>query len=657
MADKIKGWLEKLDKYENAYYNKTPLIEDNIYDAFKDMIFRHLPPNHPRLSKIGHAVSSPWPKKKHKIAMGSQNKVSSVKEIREWIRKVLNDIGDKEVEFILQHKIDGFSLESCYLKGKIDSAQTRGDGQIGDNIVDNAKLFRQHPNILPIDNEIITRSEGVLFKEDFKFIQEDRKKEGKALYKNARNAASGISRRQDGKYSKFIRAIAYDINAKVSTEEEKIETLKKLGFFTVPSFLFKNEDEIINYYLEVKDKLRQQYSYDIDGLVLKLNSIELQERMGVKNNKPEGQVALKFDSDKVVTTVLKFKLQVGRTGRVTPVVMLEPVDLMGSTIKKASVHNFSLMAEIGIGVGAEVVIEKKGDIIPQVTEVMTEGDVFELPKKCPSCGGPLRNDGVNLWCFNDICRERDINRIVYWIKTVDMKGFSEKFVQKLWDMDKLRHVSDLYTLTEDDFLSMDGIGEKTIKNFFKTIKATSNMYLDRFITALGIPTCSKSTAEILVEKFQTWDKISSIVPSDLEVLPGFAKASSASVYNGISEIKNIADDLLKVIVIKEKKKGILTGKSFCVTGSLSAMGRKEFNELVVEYGGISKNSVSEGLSYLVTNDKNSGSGKNKKAKKYNIPIIDEEEFLEMIGGIKEKDIEKEENKDDFGIEIISENLF
>jgi len=649
---KIEDYLKKLDEYDNAYHNNESLIDDDAYDAFKEKVFKLLPPDHPRLDKVGHAPVSSWPKKKHVIAMGSQNKVSSESAIKDWVEKVCYELGVSKPEFVLQHKVDGFSLEAVYEGTKLREGVTRGDGVVGEEIYENAKLFRQLPCTIPIPEKVVIRGEGVLTKKDYDLIQE--KEDNR--YKNSRNAASGISRRYDGKYSKYIRVITYDINAKVKKETDKIEALQKLGFTTVDTFICNSYEEIIAIYKAIRDKHRKSFAYEIDGLVLKLNDISLQDKLGVKNNKPEGQVALKFDSEKGSTTVKGFQLQVGRTGKITPVVILEPVDLMGSTIKKASVHNFSYMLELGIGVEAEVIIEKKGDIIPQVTEVVMEGDPFEKPTKCPSCGGPIEDDGVNMWCRNEVCKERDINRIVYWIQTINMKGFSEKFVARLWDLGKIRSVSDLYKLNVDDFIAVEGIGEKTVKTFFETVKNTSELYLEKFITALGIPTCSTSTAEILVERFKTWDKIISIEPSDLEKIPGFAKTSACSVCEGIAEVRSMAQDLLEVIKIKEKKQGVLTGLSFCVTGSLASMGRKEFQAIVIEYGGIAKDSVSEGLTYLVTNE-DSMSSKMKKAKKLNIAIINEETFLKMIPDMKKEvktasvSVPKEE------IKIVTESLF
>lgn len=650
---KIEDYLKKLDEYDNAYYNNQSIIEDDDYDAFKERVLKLLPPDHPRLAKVGHAPVSSWPKRKHIIAMGSQNKVSSEEAIKIWVEKVLCELGLKKSEFVLQHKIDGFSLEAVFEETILKESVTRGDGVTGEGIYENARLFRQLPCNIPIPEKVVVRGEGVLCKKDYDLVQ----KEENDRYKNSRNAASGISRRLDGRYSKYIRFIAYDINAKVTKETDKIAALQKLGFTTVETFICNSVEEILAIYKSIRDKFRKSYAYEIDGLVLKLNDIGLQDKLGVKKNRPEGQVALKFDSEKVGTTVNGLLLQVGRTGKITPVVILEPVDLMGSTIKKASVHNFSYMLELGIGVGAEVTIEKKGDIIPQVTEVILEGDPFEKPTKCPSCGGPIEDDGVNMWCRNAVCKERDINRIVYWIQTIDMKGFSEKFVTRLWDLGKIRSVSDLYKLTADDFIAVEGIGEKTIKTFFETMKNTAELYLEKFITALGIPTCSSSTAEILVERYGTWEKIAQVRPSDLEKISGFAAISARSVCDGIAEVQSMARDLLNVIKIKQKKQGVLTGMSFCVTGSLASMGRKEFQATVVENGGIAKDSVSDGLTYLVTNDKDSGSAKNQKAQKLGVKLINEDEFLKLIGGKKEKLKEESSFKDVGEVKIVTESLF
>jgi DNA ligase (NAD+) len=648
--------LDRLDELDAAYHSGTgnALISDTAYDLFKDSVYRMLPPDHPRLDKVGHEVCSAWPKEKHEILMGSQNKKSTEDEIRDWVKGVLEALQVTEVKFVIQHKIDGFSLEALYDSGKLDRALTRGNGLVGDVITPNAKMFRQLPSVIPVLKNVNVRGEGVIAKSDFSIIQD----KSDDRYKNSRNAASGISRGFEGKYCKHIRLIAYDINATVKTETEKIEVLNKLGFVPVWTQACSDIDEILDIYRDFRDNLRDTLPYDIDGLVLKIDDLDLQEQLGYKNNRPMGQVALKFESDQALTFIKAILLQVGRTGKITPVAVLEPVELMGSTIRKASLHNFDLISEKGIGVGAEVCIEKKGDIIPQVVDVVNAGADYIKPTVCPSCGGPVGDDGVNMWCRNKVCRERDVNRIVYWIQVIDMKGFSESFVEKLWDMEKLRTVADLYRLKVDDFIAIEGVGESTIKSFFERLQSTSTMYLEKFITALGIPSCSKSTAEDLVEKFGSWDKITAMHPAELQRLPGYAETSARTICSGIQEVADMATELLNVITIKYKKTGPFTGLSFCVTGSLASMGRKEFEDLVVDKGGIAKKSVAEGLTYLVTNDKDSGSKKNEKALKYGVKIINEEEFLNILG--ERPEINKPESvvvAKSSEILIESENIF
>lgn len=650
--------LDRLDTYDDAYYNGKPIVSDTSYDLFKDSVLRELPHNHPRLSKVGHSVSDGWKKRKHIIFMGSQNKASDEQEITKWINGIYASLGarDGEIEFVIQPKIDGFSLESVYEGSKLEAAVTRGNGIIGENIIDNAKMFRYMPNHIQLDKQVVARGEGVLFKEQYDFVQ----KETNNHYKNIRNAAAGISRRLDGSHSKLVHFIAYDVNAKVGTENEKIEVLKKLGFMTPKIYKVKSKDEILKVYQAFKDGKRHTLPYAIDGLVLKLNSLELQEQMGIDNNRPNGQIALKFESDQAITTSKEIKLQVGRTGKITPLAILDPVSIMGSTVRKATLHNFAYIQSMMIGVGSQVTIEKKGDIIPQIVEVLTPGEPYVNPSLCPSCGNAVYNDSVNLWCHNYGCREREVNRILYWVKTLDIKGFSGKFVERLWDMDKIRSVSDIYRLTPDDFAGIDGIGPKTIKSFFEALDKTSAMYLDTFITALGVPGCSTSTSKIIVEHFKDWEGIKNMQASQIEGLPGFAEKSSAQIVEGIQDIIDMAEELLEVIEIKEKKKGAFTGSSFCVTGSLESYSRKGFKEAVEENGGVFKSSVVAGLTYLVTNDPSSGSSKNKKAEKYGVKIIDEKEFLSLLGvekGTPKPEPEDIDKKQEKGIVLEYESLF
>lgn len=657
VSDSLREKIALLKKWDDSYYNKSiSLVTDQKYDLLKDYVMRSLPADSLEYqmlqSKVGHVASSGWKKETHSIVMGSQNKLSSEDEIKQWWDKTLRENSIiVDTESILQHKIDGFSLELKYKRGKLIAGVTRGDGIIGENITQNVRLFRHVPNVLPIQKDMTVRGEAFLTKKDFLTIQ----KETNNHYENERNAASGISRRFDGRFCEYIKLYAFDISANVRKEEDKIIVLKKLGFETVMSHKCKDIDDVLCLYNEYKDSIRDTLGYGIDGLVFKFNSISIQNHLGLDKNRPLGQIALKFDSDQAITRVDRIDGQVGRTGRITPVAYLIPVKLMGSTVKKATLHNYGMINHLMVTPGAEVVIEKKGDIIPQIVDVMSPGEVFTQPDLCPSCGGPVKWDGVNLWCHNSECPEREINRITYWLTSLGVKGFSSSFIKKLWDKKLIRKTSDLYKLDIEDFGDIEGVGEKTVKKFIKSLKDSSSMLLEKFIVSLGIPTVSNSTADVLVQNFETWDKIRSLSSDEISKLPGFAKISSESVVNGINNILDMADELLEVINIKEKKKTKLTGKSFCVTGSLNKMSRKEFELFVSEEGGYFKSGVSKGLDYLVTNNPDSGSGKSAKARKINenlkdspenqIKIITEDEFFEIAGGVPDKMEDKKDKED------------
>jgi len=648
----LQGKIAQLEKYDAAYHNGKALISDAAYDLFKDSVIKQLPSGHPLLSKVGHAPSSAWPKERHAIAMGSQNKVDNEDDIRAAVKAMLARVNVKKAKFVLQHKLDGFSLASNYAASKLVSAITRGDGYVGENITPNARMFRSLPTVLPIPNALSVRAEGVIPSKAYAELQA---KVGDK-YANPRNAASGISRKLDGSNCSYIHVIAYDVTGKAKTETEKLDALKKLGFVTVTTYEAEDEDEVIKIYRKVKAE-RDKLPYDIDGLVLKFDSIELQERAGVERNRPLGQIALKFESDQALTKVKEIPLQVGHTGKVTPVGIFDPVRLMGTTVARASLHNFDYIKEKFISVGAEVTIEKRGDIIPQVIEVVNPGQEYEKPDRCPSCGSKLYDDGVSLWCMAPKCRERDVARIAYWLKTINAKGFSDSFVDALYGMGKVGSVADLYSLTEQDLLSVQGLGQKTAAAFLAALKATSEMMLPKFITALGIPGCAKSTADLLTEKYGTWDKVASSTADDLIKIPGIGEVSAATIVEGIHEVGAMASDILKAVRIKKATTGPLTGKSFCVTGTLAVMDRKAFQDFVAERGGTAKSSVSADLGYLVTNDPGSGSDKNRKAKKLGVKVISEDEFFKMAGGPPKAPDAPPQAVADKGMKIVTESLF
>jgi DNA ligase (NAD+) len=614
--------IRLLEQYDNAYYNESEMVSDAVYDALKDKTLPFLPPDHPLLSKIGHPPLTGIKKIQHSIFMGSQNKVINEEEITKWVNGVTSKLTKTPV-FVIQHKIDGFSLAAKYVNGKLDRVLTRGDGTTGEDITENAKMFRDLPHTLPNKESVEVRLEGYISKENWKKLVE---KTGQK-YKNARNAASGISRGYDGDNCQYISAIAYDIDKYNSCEESKIQSLRMLGFNVVNSLMLTNGLsevlEVYNGYKETRDKL----IYEIDGLVLKVNETKLQDLLGIEHNKPNGQVALKFEAAEGISKILDIIPQVGRTGAIFPVAVIEPVDILGATITRVGMHNYGYIKDLNATIGSMVVIERRGDIVPKLVEVIDGGGEFPIPSKCPSCGEDTRFDGIQLWCDNDNCDSRKIATLLNWIVELGIKGLSDSFVEKIYKYG-IKDIHEMYTMSVED-LNSAGVGDAAMTLFINELDRTSKMSLTKFIAALGMPSVGLSKAEILVSNFKTWDAIKKVTPSDFDKIYGFADISSNNVCNEISKVKDEADKILNFIVLEDKV-GPLSGMSFCVTGALVSMKRDGFKDLVLNNGGSFKTSVSNGLTYLVTNDKDSGSSKNQKAAKYGTKIIDEEEFLNLL---------------------------
>lgn len=602
--------LDLINEYDNAYYNGTPLVSDLEYDKIKGSL--------KNISKVGHPPVSNWPKVELAMFMGSQNKAKNLDEFTDWTVKFTGNA------FVIQEKIDGFSMELVYLGGKLTRASTRGDGVIGENIIENAMMFQDLPKTIQIENELKVRVEGYISKSDYDSLSGE--------YKTARNAASGISRRYDGSQCNKISVFAIDIddedfkkNFKEKLSElGKIQALKSVGFKT-PGFYVGNRSEVESLYREYIGGKRDNLNYDIDGLVIKINDLHTQYDLGIENERPVGQIALKFDAAFGQTIVNFIRPQIGRTGLLVPVADHDPVDILGATHTTTGLHNYGYVVEKRIVPGCEVVIEKRGDIIPKCSEVLSGSGDPQIPQHCPDCGSNLHFDGVNLWCQNKECSGRKLNYVLHWFDTIGMKGFSESFFKTLISLGA-KEIHQIYAVDKD--MIEDRFGKKTADNFFKELNRTMTMSEATFIAALGVSGLGMSKSEVIVNRFG-FEKVFDLTPQELSGVYGFAETSAESICRGLSESKDVAKRLMAEIVVKSFD-GALSGKTFCVTGSLKTMERKDFKQLVIENGGTFKTGVSMGLDYLVTNTPNSGSSKNQKAQKYGTKLITEDEFLGLI---------------------------
>jgi DNA ligase (NAD+) len=467
----------------------------------------------------------------------------------------------------------------------------------------------------------------MLSHEDFDKINEtlpDGKK-----YSNPRNAASGISRRLDGTYCKYLNLTYYDITEPLD-EDKKLHRLSELGFF-VPINFTGTIDYIVNEFNAFKLK-RASLPFGIDGMVIKACDQNIQKSMGMSKNRPRAQRAWKFDPPFASTTLLKVTWEIGRTGIATPLGHVSPVTIDGSVIRKATLHNVAEIARLGIGIGDIIALEKAGDIIPKIRSVIEhKNSPIEIPKNCPSCGSELENDGIRLMCLSDECPRKNFTRILNWIKVVEIDQFGESLAEELSQQGKLKSIADLYRLQRDDISSIEGWGELSADTIMQNIEKSRGISAEKMLTAVGIPGISVSTAGELLKQYGSILALFNVTIEQLITVKGFSDVSAGNVVAGLKKYQDEIQGLLKIITleIKEKAEGVLSGKSFCFTGEMS-LPRSQFQAMVTRHGGKNLSSVTKDLSYLVCNE-DKGSSKSQKAEKYGVKIIDETSFLGMIG--------------------------
>ncbi len=624
-----------IKKYQDSYYNGEAEIEDSEFDKLWDEL-KSLDPDNPILKKVG-ADSGNFEKARHVMPMGSQEKAADPEQFFAWAAKHAYD------EYLVEYKLDGASLELQYQKGRLVRAVTRGDGSVGDDITANAKKMQGALSVLEKSPSFTggVRGEVIMTHSVHKKYFSDKA--------NCRNAANGLMKRKDGEKSEFLCLITYDALAADGDnpffdEEEKISWLGQNGFNVVPLKICKSAQEVVDYRASVME-IRPGLEYDIDGLVVKERAINLGD---ASRARPDRQIAFKFSLEEAVSVVRQVEWsENGAT--YTPVAVFDPVQLAGTTVQRASLANPDTLRKLGVQIGSHVLVVKRGEIIPKIEGLVPHEDDKKncspvvFPKKCSSCGSSLMDTPSRLYCPNKECPKRVLHQIFKWIECADIRDLGESIVNALFNDKKLGRISDIYSLTEEIltpyFLNEESMAKEKnslgAKNVVASIKAHSSLTLEQFVAGFDIEGIGEQMVEkVVAGGFDSLEKILCAGAQDFEKVYGFAKITAAAFAQGLAENAEEMRALAKsgALTIKEKKSGVFAGLSFCFTGELRSMKRADAEALVKEKGGSAKSSVTKDLSYLVTNDKNSGSGKNAKAAKFGIPIIDEDEFLALSKG-------------------------
>ena len=629
--------LENLiKKYQASYYNGEAEISDAEFDKLWDEL-KALDPSNALLQKIG-ADSGNFVKIRHVMPMGSQEKAASPEEFLAWAKKHVYE------EYLVEYKLDGASLELQYEHGKLVRAVTRGDVSIGDDITANARKMGGVKSELFIDGQLLDFTGGVRGEV---IMTHEVHKNHFADKANCRNAANGLMKRKDGEGSQYLNLITYDAletSGKVffKDEEEKISFLKKCGFETVRLEICKSPDEVIIYREKIMEERKSSIPFDIDGLVVKERAINLDD---ASRNRPDRQIAFKFSLEEAVSILREVEWS-RNGGTYTPVAIFDEVELNGTKVQRASLANPDTMRQLGVRIGSHVVVVKRGEIIPKIMGVLpsenpaAESDV-PFPCTCETCGTKLVDEGSRLFCPNKSCSKRVLHQLLKWQSVVDIRDLGETLITSLFKDGLLKSISDIYKLTSEQlvpyFLNEQSIeAEKKslgAQKVYASIQNHRRMKLPVFLAGFDIEGFGETLAEKLTASgFDTLEKLLAATEDQIASVYGFAEITAHTIKEGLKENEEEMRALLEsgTIVIEEAAGGKLAGKSFCFTGELSIK-RADAEKMVKDNGGSIKSSVTKDLSYLVTNDTSSGSSKNVKAAKLGIPVIDEKEFLQLLG--------------------------
>lgn len=663
--EQAKKRIEKLRKeinYHNwLYYVKSaPIISDAEFDKLMREL-EELEKKYPDLitsdsptQRVGVAPAKEFKKIKHIIPMLSLANAFSQKELFDWDKRIKRMLGLKEgdrIEYFSELKIDGVSISLIYENGRLKTGATRGDGFTGEEITQNVRTIKSIPLVLRDgwenlikEKTLEVRGEVILFRDQFKKVNLERAKKGEPPFANPRNAASGSLRQLDPKItaSRHLSSFMYYLargGENYQTQKERIEVLAKLGFKIEPHYkLCRGIDEVWEF-LEKAQELEKTLAYDCDGVVIKLNEIKLQEKLGFVARSPRWAIAYKFEPEAAETKVKNIIIQVGRTGLLTPVAVFEPIRVAGSVISRATLHNIEELAKKDVRIGDWVKIAKAGMVIPEVVEVIKSKRTghekkFHVPKTCPMCGGKVKKEGPLMRCLNKKCYAIRRNEVLHFVSrnAFNIEGIGPALVDQLFENDLISDAADLYSLTQDEFLSLERFAEKSAGNIYNSIQSRKEIELGKFLYALGILHIGEKTAFDLADHFGSLEKIKKANFEELNQIYGIGEKMAGSVYNyfhnpaNLNFVKKLLKVGIKIITPKISKK--LTGKTFVFTGALEKYSREQAEDIVRKLGGQASSSVSKNTDFVVIG-KEPGS-KLEKAKRLGVKIISEKEFEKII---------------------------
>ena len=657
MKQRIDELIKIINKASEEYYtNDNPTITDQEYDDYYHELEK-LEQQYPELiredsptKRVGGKIIDEFKKVSHEIPMMSLGDIFSEDEIFEFDQRIKKTIPNPT--YVCELKIDGLSVSLLYENGKLIRGATRGNGIIGEDITHNVETIKSIPLVINDKRKIEVRGEIYMPKKSFNKLNQERQEKGESLFANPRNAAAGSVRQLDSKIaakrnlSTFIYHLPSSDDFNIKYHHESLSFMKELGFIVNENIkIADNVNEVINYVKEWTEK-RESLPYEIDGIVIKVDKIEDQKKLGYTSRTPKWAIAYKFPAVEVLTKIKNIEFCVGRTGKITPRADLDPVHLAGSIIKSVTLHNEDYIKEKDIMINDTIVLHKAGDVIPEVVKVLKERRTgieipFKMIKNCPICNSKLekKETEANYFCPNPNCDARNIEGLIHFSsrETMNIEGFGESIVEDFYNEGYLKTICDYYTLYKhkEDLKELEGFGEKSINNLLQNIEKSKKNSLEKLLFALGIRYIGKKTAKILAINYRNIDKLMSAKYEDLVKIQDIGEVIADSVYKFFKEEKNIKTiNELKLLGVNMEYKGNesiddnFNNKTFVLTGTLSKLTRDEASIEIENRGGKITSSVTKKTDYVIVGE-NPGS-KYQKAKDLNINILNEEEFLNML---------------------------
>ena len=650
----IKLLSDQLNEHIYRYYvEDAPIISDYEYDMLMRKLidletkFPELRLPHSPSQRVGGKVASSFSSFKHEVPLLSLQDAFSYEEL------VLFDDRVKKTYpnacYVVELKIDGLSVALTYKNGIFVRGATRGDGSVGEDVTANLKTIGSIPMVLSEPVDIVVRGEVYMSEKSFNKLNERNLREGKKVFANPRNAAAGSLRQLDSKIAAernldiFVFNIQGEAPAFIKTHSDGLNYLKKLGFKVSP--FYNCYTDITEAFAEVErfNAIRGELGFDIDGAVIKVNDLDQREGLGETVKTPRWAIAYKYPPEQKETLLKAITIQVGRTGVLTPNAELEPVRLAGTTVTRATLHNQNYIRDLDIRVGDTVIVQKAGDIIPEVVRVVSEKRSedsvrFEMPKCCPVCGGELLQDesGIALRCLSEECPAKIQRRFEHFSSksAMDIEGLGPSIIDQLIESDLIAEIYDLYDLRKEQLADLEGFGDKSADNLLASIEKSKSASLDRVLFGLGIRNIGAKAAKLLAERFGSMDVIMSASKEELEDIPDFGGVMADNVLRFFSDkanvelVKRLKEAGLTMQYETTHTSDLLEGKTFVLSGGLSSMSRDEASAKIEELGGKVSGSVSKKTSFLILGDK--PGSKLIKAQSLGIPVLEENEFLEMI---------------------------